>query len=101
MCTVPPVTEKNLGRPADVVGLECPLCEGGSVLGYMKFLDPHGVERVDPDLFECASRRHSFMLGGGALRLLAADGARSRERRLFQREGDAWREAPAPAPSTQ
>ncbi len=86
MCTLPPQTEKNIGQPAAAAGLQCPLCESGSALGYMKFRDPHGVDRVDPGLFECAAKRHSYTLAanGAALRLLAADGARPWAKRQFR-----------------
>jgi hypothetical protein len=54
----------------------------------MKFLDPHGVDRVDPDLFECANRLHSFVREGGRVRLLASEGRLDRQRRVFaMREG--------------
>lgn len=43
----------------------------------MKFRDPHGVDRVDPELFECAAKRHSFTIGTHGLRLLASDGKMS------------------------
>ncbi len=87
MCTLPPRTEKNIGKPAEAVGVQCPLCDSSSPLGYMKFLDPHGVDRVDPGLFECASKRHSYTLGRGMLRLLAGDGARPKTRREFRPDG--------------
>lgn len=97
MCTIPPQTEKNIGRPAEVVGLNCPLCSDPSILGYMRFLDPHGVERVEANLFECAPRRHSFTLGKGVLRLLASDGTRPRERREFRLQDNRLVEAGASA----
>lgn len=83
MCVVKPVTEASLGGKSEVCGLPCPLCSEQSSIGYMRFLDPHGVERVDQDIFECTARRHSFTRAQGGLRLLAADGERARERRRF------------------
>ncbi len=94
MCTTPPTTERSLGQPAEAVGIQCPLCENASLLSYMKFLDPHGVNRVDPELFECASKRHSYMLSGGELRLLAGDGVRPKTRRLFRRIESGLAEVP-------
>jgi hypothetical protein len=42
----------------------------------MRFLDPHGRERLDAEVFECSSQRHTFLWNGSRLRLLAEDGKR-------------------------
>ena len=77
MCSTMPVTEDSLaGSPRDVVGLQCPLCESQSPIGYMKFRDPHGVDRVDSEVFECAAQRHTYTVTANGLRVLAADGVR-------------------------
>lgn len=60
------------------------MCNGReSTLDFMRFLDPHGGERVDSDIFECSARRHTFVYAEGGLRLLAADGKRCRDRKVF------------------
>jgi len=53
----------------------------------MRFLDPHGVERVDPDIFECSARRHTFTRTPSGIRLLSSDGARARQREMFTLNG--------------
>lgn len=69
------------------VGMPCPACaQRDSSLDYMRFLDPHGAERVDQEIFECSGRRHTFVFTGDGLRLLAADGKRCRDRKVFQLE---------------
>lgn len=65
-------------------GQTCPMCNGReSTLDFMRFLDPHGGERVDSEIFECSARRHTFVYAEGGLRLLAADGKRCRDRKVF------------------
>ena len=46
------------------------------MLDYMRFLDPHGVERVDAEVFECTAQRHTYASTPAGVRLLAADGVR-------------------------
>ena len=56
------------------VGQSCPVCTGqGVTLDFMRFLDPHGAERLDSEIFECSARRHTFVYAEGGLRLLAAE----------------------------
>jgi hypothetical protein len=74
MCTTKPVTENSIQDLRGIIGLDCPLCADGTRLAYMQFLDPHGVMRVDPELFECTAKRHSYTTGTQGLRLLASDG---------------------------
>ncbi len=87
MCVTKPTTEASLGEKSEVCGLPCPVCEGASKVNYMRFLDPHGVERVDRDIFECTTKRHTFTRAAGGLRLLAADGERAKDRQLFKANG--------------
>lgn len=69
---------------AKFVGASCPACHAGeSTLDYMRFLDPHGAERVDQEIFECSCHRHTFVVTDGGLRLLAADGKRVRDRKIY------------------
>ncbi len=82
MCTSTATTERNV-TPNDFVGLPCPLSEDGSALRFMRFLDPHGVERVDQQLLESTNRRNVFVVGEGRIRLLASDGARPKPARWF------------------
>lgn len=49
----------------------------------MRFLDPHGVERVDPEVYECSAKRHVFAQADQGVRLLAADGVRPKERQVY------------------
>ena len=49
----------------------------------MKFLDPHGVARIDPDLLECANRLHSFVRERATVRLLASERTLARQTRAF------------------
>lgn len=54
------------------------------MLDYMRFLDPHGVERVDAEVYECTAKRHSFTAtDGGGVRLLASDGSRPKQRESY------------------
>jgi hypothetical protein len=84
MCTTVPTTIRNVD-PSEFRGLSCPCCpEGaGSRLEYMRFLDPHGVERVDRDILECSISRHVFRVRQGRLRLVASDGARIHPAKSF------------------
>lgn len=85
MCTnsVPVISE----TARKFVGQTCPVCAGrDSVLDFMRFLDPHGGERIDNDIFECSARKHTFVYVEGDLRLLAADGKRCRDRKVFHLE---------------
>lgn len=69
------------------VGQVCPVCTGkDSTLDFMRFLDPHGGERIDSDIFECSTRKHTFVVNEDGLRLLAADGKRCRDRKVFHLE---------------
>jgi len=71
---------------AKFVGQTCPMCGGSTTLDFMRFLDPHGAERIDHDIFECSARRHTYVFADGGLRLLAADGKRCRDRKVFHLE---------------
>jgi hypothetical protein len=54
----------------------------------MRFLDPHGVERVDREVFECTQKDHIFRLVGAELRLIASGGQRlSRPRKFVLENG--------------
>lgn len=98
MCTIPPVTDKNTTADRDADGTVCPLCAADdptgepatAKLGFMRFLDPHGVYRVDAGLLECGARRHSFTKTGAGLRLLAADGRRPASATFFERVVNGW-----------
>lgn len=80
-------TAPENGVAAKYVSQTCPVCAGReSTLDYMRFLDPHGGERIDTDIFECSARKHTFVLAEGGLRLLAADGKRCRDRKVFHLE---------------
>jgi hypothetical protein len=84
MCAIEPNPEGEVLGGAFPFGHQCPLCASQSVLGHMKFRDPHGMDRTDPDLFECSSRRHSFAVEGDrCVRLLASEGRLQRQKRLF------------------
>jgi len=83
MCKVTVKPEAS-AQSLSVVGRECPACHNrGSKLDNMRFLDPHGMQRVDDDIFECSAHRHTFVLDAAGLRLIASDGQRERERRTF------------------
>jgi hypothetical protein len=83
MCTIPPVTKANLTIKATAAGVQCPECQAASLLDYMRFLDPHGVERVDAEVFECAAGRHTYAALPDGVRLLASDGQRPSERKAY------------------
>ncbi len=69
------------------VGLTCPVCAGKeATLDFMRFLDPHGAERIDVDIFECSARKHTYVVSEEGLRLLAAEGKRCRDRKVFHLE---------------
>lgn len=85
MCTRNSVVVNEVAKK--YVGHCCPACASNeSTVDYMRFLDPHGAERIDQEVFECSARRHTFVLAEDGLRLLAADGKRCRERKVFQLE---------------
>jgi hypothetical protein len=75
MCTGEMKTADQLDS-RELRGRRCPLCTDGVVLDFMRFLDPHGRERLDSEVFECSSQRHTFLWNGSRLRLLAEDGKR-------------------------
>lgn len=52
----------------------------------MHFLDPHGQERFDQDIYECSAKRHTYVIAEDGLRIIAADGKRCRERKVFRFE---------------
>lgn len=82
MCTIKRSSVPDSSKK--FVGQHCPVCGGkDSLLDFMRFLDPHGGERIDSDIFECGARKHTFVLSDGGLRLLAADGKRCRDRKVF------------------
>ncbi|MBX7245881.1 MAG: hypothetical protein K1X53_10305 [Candidatus Sumerlaeaceae bacterium] len=87
MCSTEPITEDSLASRHSAAGVQCPVCDQPSRLGYMQFLDPHGVMRVDQKLFECESGRHTFTALPGAVKLLSADGRLSREKTEFKPGG--------------
>lgn len=69
---------------AKYLGAQCPVCKNPSTLDFMRFQDPHGGERVDSDIFECSSRKHTFVVNTAGIRLLASEGQRVREKVIFQ-----------------
>jgi hypothetical protein len=77
MCSPSDPTYENTPR-VQINGSACPACgAAGSPLDYMIFMDPHGVERVDREVFTCAEGVHVFRLkADGRLRLVAERGVR-------------------------
>jgi hypothetical protein len=97
MCTTAPTTLRNV-EPAVFRGLACPVCapDQDSRLDYMRFLDPHGVERVDREILECSRARHVFRTRNGQLLLVASEGTRIHPpRRFVVAEGGGLQESSA------
>lgn len=83
MCQTNPIAPDAFNAGSAIAGSQCPLCEDKSPLDFMKFRDPHGVDRIDPELIECAGKRHSFTIESNGIRLLAADGALAKQVQVF------------------
>jgi hypothetical protein len=100
MCTMKPVTEKSISVPVPFIGLPCPLCNGTSRITYMKFRDRHGMDRIDPELFECSEKQHSYTATTRGLRLLASQGKLASDNTEFVVGGESLQLAPAAAETT-
>ncbi len=82
MCKQSPVTESTVDRH-EILGSQCPICCEPSPLDLMRFLDPHGVQRVDAGLFRCGLGLHNFAEDGGHARLISEKGRIVRNGRKF------------------